>query len=246
MSGKIDPKLLAIAVVVVLAIGSLGAYSAHRASLAKQLLLTPADVDPTVPALVEYSRQVGDKVIAKDCARCHGPELKGNTAIGAPNLTDKVWLYDQGNVSDIERTIIYGIRSGHSKARNITDMPAVGRLGVLKPAEIYDVVQYVRQISHQDFDAKAAPRGYALFKDKGNCFDCHAQDGTGNPDYGSVDLTANVWNWGGDYVSLYKSVRDGRHGLMPAFIDTLSAAEIRAVAVDVYERSHGARQVASN
>ncbi|MFO1270119.1 MAG: cytochrome-c oxidase, cbb3-type subunit III [Rubrivivax sp.] len=30
------------------------------------------------------------------CAACHGPEGKGNQAIGAPNLTDKVWLHGWG------------------------------------------------------------------------------------------------------------------------------------------------------
>jgi cytochrome c oxidase cbb3-type subunit 3 len=30
------------------------------------------------------------------CAACHGPEGKGNPAIGAPNLTDKVWLHGFG------------------------------------------------------------------------------------------------------------------------------------------------------
>ena len=27
------------------------------------------------------------------CAACHGPEAKGNPPLGAPNLTDKIWLY---------------------------------------------------------------------------------------------------------------------------------------------------------
>jgi cytochrome c oxidase cbb3-type subunit 3 len=171
--------------------------------------------------------------------------MKGDRALGASDLTDKVWLYDSGSVSDIERTILYGVRSGHPRSRNITDMPAIGRLGVLHPAEIYDVVQYVMQISHQAHDDKAAVRGEVLFKDKGNCFDCHAPDGTGNPDYGSTDLTANVWTYGGDYVTLFKSVRDGRHGKMDAYIGKLSYADIRALAVDIYERSHKNTQVAA-
>jgi cytochrome c oxidase cbb3-type subunit 3 len=33
------------------------------------------------------------------CAACHGPEGKGNPAMGAPNLTDKIWLY--GGTADI-------------------------------------------------------------------------------------------------------------------------------------------------
>jgi cytochrome c oxidase cbb3-type subunit 3 len=27
------------------------------------------------------------------CAACHGPDGSGNQALGAPNLTDDIWLY---------------------------------------------------------------------------------------------------------------------------------------------------------
>ena len=30
------------------------------------------------------------------CAACHGPDGKGNQAVGAPNLTDKIWLHGWG------------------------------------------------------------------------------------------------------------------------------------------------------
>jgi cytochrome c oxidase cbb3-type subunit III len=36
------------------------------------------------------------------CAACHGPTGKGNTAIGAPNLTDDVWLHGWGKEFIIE------------------------------------------------------------------------------------------------------------------------------------------------
>jgi len=35
----------------------------------------------------------GSAVFAANCAVCHGPEAKGGRQFGAPNLTDKVWLY---------------------------------------------------------------------------------------------------------------------------------------------------------
>ena len=41
------------------------------------------------------------------CAACHGPEGKGGRAVGAPNLTDKVWLYGSS-----EETIIATITNG--------------------------------------------------------------------------------------------------------------------------------------
>ncbi len=41
------------------------------------------------------------------CSGCHGPDGKGNIAIGAPNLTDNVWLYGSS-----ENTIIETITNG--------------------------------------------------------------------------------------------------------------------------------------
>jgi cytochrome c oxidase cbb3-type subunit 3 len=36
------------------------------------------------------------------CSGCHGPDGKGMAAIGAPNLTDKVWLYGSSEATIIE------------------------------------------------------------------------------------------------------------------------------------------------
>lgn len=41
------------------------------------------------------------------CSACHGPEGKGNPAMGAPNLTDKVWLYGSSEELVVE-TIMRG------------------------------------------------------------------------------------------------------------------------------------------
>lgn len=41
------------------------------------------------------------------CAACHGADGKGNQALGAPNLSDKVWLYG-GGVNTIMETIRKG------------------------------------------------------------------------------------------------------------------------------------------
>ncbi len=48
------------------------------------------------------------------CAACHGADGKGNQALGAPNLTDHIWLHG-GSVADIEKTIGEG-RQGHMPA----------------------------------------------------------------------------------------------------------------------------------
>jgi cytochrome c oxidase cbb3-type subunit 3 len=48
------------------------------------------------------------------CSACHGPDGKGNPLLGAPNLTDKVWLYG-GDFATISETIRNG-RSGKMPA----------------------------------------------------------------------------------------------------------------------------------
>ena len=47
------------------------------------------------------------KRLFSTCAACHGADAKGNTAMGAPNLTDGIWLYG-GNLADIAETIRRG------------------------------------------------------------------------------------------------------------------------------------------
>ncbi|MCU0509816.1 MAG: cytochrome-c oxidase, cbb3-type subunit III [Anaerolineae bacterium] len=44
----------------------------------------------------------GKDKFMQTCAACHGPEGKGNQALGAPNLTDKVWLHGTGEGAIIE------------------------------------------------------------------------------------------------------------------------------------------------
>lgn len=44
------------------------------------------------------------------CAACHGAEGKGDVALGAPNLTDQIWLY--GGDREAVRTTLYNGRAG--------------------------------------------------------------------------------------------------------------------------------------
>lgn len=49
----------------------------------------------------------GQERFAQVCAACHGPEGKGNPALGAPNLTDATWLYG-GSEGTVVETIVRG------------------------------------------------------------------------------------------------------------------------------------------
>lgn len=72
--------------------------------------------DPMVKDLAQYVLSLSgqphdaqmaaaaEPVFKTTCAACHGADAKGNAAIGAPNLTDKIWLHG-GSLADIEASI---------------------------------------------------------------------------------------------------------------------------------------------
>ena len=206
----------------------------------RRLLVSDDAVVAEDRELARFAAVVAKPLYSAHCAACHGDDMKGKKTLGAPDLTDKVWLYGSGSVFDIERTLLYGIRSGLSKSRNETDMPPFGLTGRLSDAEIRNLVQYLYQLSGRAHLAQAAIEGRAVYNDvaKANCADCHGADAQGNADYGAPDLTADVWNGGGGEQSLYDAIYSGRHGIMPAFLGTLSLEEIRALAVYIYTVSH--------
>ncbi|MBL8265162.1 cytochrome-c oxidase, cbb3-type subunit III [Steroidobacter sp.] len=51
--------------------------------------------------------QAGEKRFAMLCVACHGPDAKGNPLLGAPNLTDNVWLHG-GDFASVRATITNG------------------------------------------------------------------------------------------------------------------------------------------
>ncbi len=48
----------------------------------------------------------GEKIFIENCAVCHGRNAKGDRSVGAPNLTDAIWLYGS-NIDDMTKTISY-------------------------------------------------------------------------------------------------------------------------------------------
>jgi cytochrome c oxidase cbb3-type subunit 3 len=55
--------------------------------------------------------EAGRAVFAANCASCHGEEGKGNPELGAPDLTDNIWLYG-GDEASVYATV-WGGRQGH-------------------------------------------------------------------------------------------------------------------------------------
>ena len=208
-------------------------WLSQRAMAAELLRTEPAALLKN-PALIRFAQKQAAPVYQQHCASCHGVHHEGNPKAGAPSLADSSWLYGN-NFVDLEQIVIYGIRSGHPRARNLTDMPAVGRLGILNADQVEDVVQYVLSISGQTADPARAEQGRGLFYAKGNCYDCHGGDARGVPEYGTPSLVGNGWIYGGDHDSLYSSVYNGRHGLCPNRSTTLTPLQARALAVSLHE-----------
>ena len=57
----------------------------------------------------------GDATFKQLCVACHGADGKGNVALGAPNLTDSIWLYG-GSLATVVETLNKG-RQGHMPAQ---------------------------------------------------------------------------------------------------------------------------------
>lgn len=239
LTGRLRGNLpiLGGAAALVLAFIGAGAWRAHYVAMERRLLDTPPAEMDKHPELIRFAASVARPVFAKNCSPCHGKDMKGSTGTGAPNLTDNVWLYGN-DLFRIERTIMYGIRAGHSKSNDIADMRAFGQRGLLTDDDISNVVQYVLQLSSRPFDPAAAAIGQDIYGNKGLCYDCHANDAKGNADYGAPDLTVNTWDYGGSPQQLYDSIYYGRHGIMPGWYGKLSLAQIRALAVYVHSSAH--------
>ncbi len=99
---------------------------------------TPEDVKNVANYVLSLSKSPHDSLRAElgktkftACAACHGMDGKGNTALGAPNLTDDIWLHGYG-----EQAIINMVNNGKTN-----QMPA--QTAKLTPEQIHVLSGYV-------------------------------------------------------------------------------------------------------
>jgi cytochrome c oxidase cbb3-type subunit III len=105
---------------------------------------TPEDVRNVAHYVLSLSGSPNDSVRASQgkakfaaCAACHGPEGKGMQAVGAPNLTDGVWLHGWG-----EEAIVRAVNNGFTN-----QMPA--QSAVLNEGQINVLAAYVLSLSNK-------------------------------------------------------------------------------------------------
>ncbi len=106
----------------------LGSESAVKEVANYVLSLSGSRHDPALAAQ-------GKEKYATTCAACHGVDGKGNQAIGAPNLTDDIWLFGGS-----EKTIIETITTGRA-----SQMPA--HKDFLGEAKVHLLAAYVYSLS---------------------------------------------------------------------------------------------------
>jgi cytochrome c oxidase cbb3-type subunit 3 len=136
------------------------AEQAKHATINAALAATPLDAIVADANLRHQAIEGGKAAFRIHCTTCHGAGAAGGK--GYPNLNDDDWLWG-GDVDAIYTTISHGVRQSSDSDSRMSQMPAFGSTGILKPAEVQDVVSYVRTISKQDPADAASARGAMLF-----------------------------------------------------------------------------------
>ena len=109
---------------------------------------TDKDVENVANYVLSLSESTSDPIkvvfgkpkFAANCAPCHGADGRGNQMIGAPNLTDKIWLFG-GSKETITETIQHGRSS---------TMPAFKDF--LGDAKVHVLAAYVWSLSNVNSD----------------------------------------------------------------------------------------------
>jgi cytochrome c oxidase cbb3-type subunit III len=209
----------------------------QREAMAAGLATTSLQGIRDNPDMFRFAMARGRAAFGDNCSGCHG--LGGGGAKGGyPNLNDDDWIWG-GSLENIQTTILNGIRWTANNDTRIAQMPAFGgKDGVLKPAEINAVANYVRSLSNLPTEPGAKlDLGKELFAT--NCAVCHGDAGKGNQELGSPNLTDAIWLYGSDLKSITETITYSRAGVMPAWKDRLDPVTIKALTIYVHSLGGG-------
>jgi cytochrome c oxidase cbb3-type subunit 3 len=204
-----------------------------------------ADAIWAKPDLRQDAIALGQPLFARHCASCHGQDLKGLASAHTPDLTDDRWLFGGEDIdtfvmraSDVERTILHGIRAKDPKTRDWPIMPARGVGHSLEPDEMAAATEYVLKLSGQPYDKAQIALGKETFEGEGGCYDCHTVQGWGDTATGAADLTRpKTWLYGRDRAAIAETIALGRSASSPAFSGKLKPEEARVLAVYVLSKA---------
>ena len=180
------------------------------------------------PQLMAAAMTAGRVAFAENCQPCHGAGGGGNP--GYPALAAGNWLWG-GSLEDIQKTVTHGIRAPGDDSRQ-SQMPRFGADGILKPAEIASVADYVMafygtQVANADMAA-----GEKIYTE--NCAVCHGDKGQGDRTQGAPRLASKTHLFGDDRAAVIAQINSPRHGMMPPWNTRLDAATIKSVTLYVH------------
>jgi cytochrome c oxidase cbb3-type subunit 3 len=91
----------------------------------------------------EAKATLGETVYTTNCVACHGVDSKGNPQLGAPDLTDDIWLYGAATPEELPAVLRQTVRNGRAGV-----MPAHAE--TLKPERIHLLAAYVYSLSQDE------------------------------------------------------------------------------------------------
>ena len=123
--------------------GRQGMMPAYEGILSSQDIRDVASYvhDMSLGSIDPSKEQPGKKVFEAQCMACHGLSGEGNTLLGAPTLSDAIWLYG-GELDQIKTTIKHG-RNGR--------MPSHSNL--LTESEARVLAAYITKLSYDNINA---------------------------------------------------------------------------------------------
>jgi cytochrome c oxidase cbb3-type subunit III len=185
------------------------------------------------PQLMAAANTAGRIAFANNCQPCHA--AGGGGQPGYPALAAGAWIWG-GTLDAIQQTITHGIRSGDPDARE-AQMPRFGADGILKPAEIQQVADYVMTLFGHADAGKDVSAGQKIFAE--NCAICHGDAGQGDREKGAPRLASQVHLYGNDRATVVAQITTPRMGMMPAWNTRLDPATIKALALYVHSLGGG-------
>ncbi len=171
--------------------------------------------------LMAQAMPAAARLFADNCAACHGNAGSGGP--GFPALDDADWLWG-GAPEAIAETIALGINA--TDDNRLAEMPAFDWLA---PADRQALAAHVAALPQGTVPADSPAA--ALFAE--NCAACHGDGGTGGLLTGAPSLTDAAVIYGQDEAAILTTLRHGRRGVMPAWSQRLTAAEINLLALYV-------------
>ncbi|MEM9268974.1 MAG: cytochrome-c oxidase, cbb3-type subunit III [Pseudomonadota bacterium] len=203
-------------------------HEAANAALVEELVGVDLAAFSPQTDLHRYAVSRGASVFRAQCSQCHGSGAAGS--LGYPNLLDNDWLWG-GSLDAIAQSVRYGIRNETDDDARWSEMPAFAEL--LEAEEIETLAQFVPTLAAANWESD----GGVLFTE--HCASCHGDAGLGDRDLGAPNLADAIWLYGGDHDSLLETISNARFGVMPAWGQRLSEADVRAVSTYVHALGGG-------